>query len=80
MPAGAYASGGSDHATFGYEHFADPSSPSNGFISWSMGGSEVFKMTAAALVADRKTLVSNRLVPEEPMVRVSYVGMEAVWD
>ena len=80
VPAGAYANDGSDHATFGYEHFADPSSPNDGFISWSMGGSEAFKMTAAALVADRKTLVSNRLVPEEPMVRVSYVGMEAVWD
>jgi len=27
-------------------------------------------MNAAALVADRRTQVSNRLVPEEPMVRV----------
>lgn len=80
MPAGAYASDGSDHATFGYEHFANPSSPGDGFISWSMGGSEVFKMTAAALVADRKTLVSNRLVPEEPMVRVSYLDMETIRD
>ena len=78
MPAGAYAGDGSDHATFGYEHFANPSSPSDGFISWSMGGSEMFKMTAAALVADPKTLVSNRLVPEEPMVRVSYLDMETI--
>lgn len=40
----------------------------------------MFKMTAAALVADRKTLVSNRLVPEEPMVRVSYLDMETIRD
>jgi hypothetical protein len=66
--------------TFGYEHFANPSSPTDGFISWSMGGSEVFKMTAAALVADRKTQVSNRLVPEEPMVCfLSCLGVETVW-
>lgn len=69
VPAGAYTSDGSDFVTFGYEHFANSDSPMDGFISWSMGGSEVFKMTAAALIADRKTQVSNRLVPEEPMVR-----------
>lgn len=80
VPAGAYASDGTEHATFGYEHFANPSSPTDGFISWSMGGSEVFKMTGAALVADSKTLVSNRLVPEEPMVRVSYLDTETLWD
>ena len=80
MPAGAYASDGSDFVTFGYEHFANSDSPMDGFISWSMGGSEVFKMTAAALIADRKTPLSNRLVPEEPMVRLffSYFGMATV--
>lgn len=75
VPAAAYASGGSGYVTFGYEHFANPSSPTSGFVSWSMGGSEVFNMTAAALVADRKTQVSNRLVPEEPMVRFCFFTM-----
>jgi beta-glucan synthesis-associated protein KRE6 len=69
VSTGTYASGGSDFTTFGYEHFANPNSPSDGFISWSMGITEVFKLTASALVADTKTKVSKRLVPEEPMVR-----------
>ena len=72
VPAAGYASDGSEYVTFGYEHFANPSSPTSGFVSWSMGGAEVFNMTAAALVADPKTQVSNRLVPEEPMVCFFY--------
>src|SRR5258708_21330609 len=43
--------------------FTNPSSPTSGFVSWSMGGSAVFNMTAAALAADTKTQISNRLVP-----------------
>jgi hypothetical protein len=78
VPAGAYANGGSDYVAFGYEHFANPSAPTNGYISWSMGGSEVFKMTAPALVKDSNTGVSSRLVPEEPMVRFLYLGVEPV--
>ena len=78
VPATAYASDGSDYVTFGYEHFANPGSPTGGFVSWSMGQSEVFKMTAAALAADSKTQISNRLVPEEPMVRYFDCVMEAV--
>lgn len=78
VPAGAYAGDGSDYVTFGYEHFANPGSPTTGSISWSMGGSEMFKMTAAALVANDKTQISNRLVPEEPMVRYPLPWHETV--
>jgi len=54
----------------GFEYFAQPSSPQDGFITWQMGGQPTVRMGATSVGPDPDgSGVGQRLIPEEPMVR-----------
>jgi len=56
------------YATYGYEWWSNPSKRDEGYITWISSGSKVFTMEASAIGPDSTSQVSQRLVPEEPVV------------
>ena len=61
--------GGNGYQTYGYEWFSDPNNRGDGFISWYVGGTTTWTMNPAAVGPEAATEISQRLIPEEPMVR-----------
>ncbi len=56
------------YATYGYEWWSDPNNRDDGYVTWSSQGKESWTMTSKTIGADPVTQVSQRLIPEEPMV------------
>ena len=59
---------------FGFEYWAEPSAPENGFITWMVDGNPSHRLGADAVGPDQGadgSDVGRRLVPEEPMVGFS---------
>ena len=56
------------YATYGYEWWSDPSDRDAGYITWYSQGKPSWKITAATIGPDDVTEISQRLIPEEPMV------------
>ena len=57
----------------GFEYWANPSKPEEGFITWQTDGKPSIRMGASAVGPDQGTDgsgVSQRRIPEEPMVRL----------
>jgi len=70
LPSNMFNGSGAQYVTFGFEYWADPSSPEDGFITWQVDGSPSIRMGADAMAADQGTGgsgVDRRLIPEEPM-------------
>jgi hypothetical protein len=63
---------GSGYSTYAYEWWSDPNDRSGGYIQWFSGGKQTWKATYSTLAGDTTTGISNRIVPEEPMVRRWY--------
>ena len=57
-----------EYGIYGYEWYSNPSNRDEGFITWYSSGVESWKVTAASIGADSDTEISQRLIPEEPMV------------
>lgn len=61
----------------GFEYWADPSAPTDGFITWQVDGKPSVRVGAAAVGPDTDPTtgsgVGQRLIPEEPMVSAFYV-------
>lgn len=57
------------YATYGYEWWSDPQNRDDGYITWLSNGTASWKVTAASIAADDTVQISDRLIPEEPMVR-----------
>lgn len=56
----------------GFEYWANPKNPDEGFITWQTEGKPRVTMGASAVGADQGvggSMISKRLIPEEPMVR-----------
>lgn len=56
---------------FGFEYWAEPTTPENGFITWMVNGKPSHRVGALAVGPDQGpdgTGVGRRLIPEEPMV------------
>jgi beta-glucan synthesis-associated protein KRE6 len=62
--------GGNSFGTYGVEWWSDRNHRSDGFVNWYQGQDKMWTMTAAAVGPDPVTLVSQRPVAEEPMVRI----------
>jgi hypothetical protein len=60
---------GSGFSTYAYEWWSDPNHRSDGYVQWYSEGQETWKATYASLAGDSTTGISNRLIPEEPVVR-----------
>ena len=56
------------YAAYGYEWWSDPNHRDQGYITWFSGGTKVFTMEASAIGPDSVTEISQRLIPEEPLV------------
>ena len=56
------------YSTQGFEWWSDPNNRQDGYITWFADGQPSWKMTAATIGPDANTEISQRLVPEEPMV------------
>lgn len=73
----SYADGGAEWTTFGFEYWANPDARDEGYIEWVAGGPS-FKVGAHAFAGDQSLNISDRLIPEEPMVCVIQVGVSAL--
>lgn len=62
-----------EYGIYGYEWYSNPSNRDEGFITWYSSGEEAWKITAASLGPDSETDISQRIIPEEPMVRICYL-------
>ena len=58
------------YATYGYEYWSNPSHRGDGYITWFSEGKQTWKVTHNAVGADSTARISERIIPEEPMVRL----------
>ena len=56
------------YTTYGCEWWSDPNNRDDGYITWFSQGKPSWKITAQTIGPDPVTQVSQRLIPEEPMV------------
>jgi beta-glucanase (GH16 family) len=56
------------YATYGYEYWSDPSHRSDGYITWFSEGKQTWRITPDSVGADDTARISERIIPEEPMV------------
>ena len=61
------------YATYGYEWWSDPNDRGSGYITWYANGQPSWTVTSASIGPDSITQVSQRLIPEEPMVSDGYM-------
>ena len=54
--------------TFAYEWWTNPNDRTDGYIQWYSEGKETWRATYTTLSGDSATGISNRIIPEEPMV------------
>lgn len=66
----SYAYGGAQWSTFAFEYWSNPDNRDEGFITW-VAGSPVFRVDNHVFTGDPSVNISNRLIPEEPMVCIS---------
>jgi hypothetical protein len=62
----------------GFEYWANPPNPGEGFVTWMVDDKPSVRMGAAAVGSDQGadgTGVGPRLIPEEPMSIVLNLGM-----
>lgn len=62
--------GGNGFGTYGVEWWADRNHRSDSFVNWYQGQDKMWTMTADAVGPDQVTMISQRPVAEEPMVRI----------
>jgi hypothetical protein len=71
LPDNSFQGGGQVFTKLGFEYWANPSNPSEGYISWMANGAQTMRMSQAAVGPDQGPTgsgVGQRLIPEEPMV------------
>jgi hypothetical protein len=71
VPDTMYQGAGAVPVKFGFEYWANPSNPTEGYITWMSNGQQTQRMSANAVGPDMGTggsMVGQRLIPEEPMV------------
>ena len=56
------------YAPYAFEWWSDPSHRSDGYITWFSNSQKTWTMTAGTIGPDSISEVSQRLIPEEPMV------------
>lgn len=71
VPDNMFEGSGQVFTKFGFEYWAEPDTPENGFITWMVNGNPSHRVGADAMGPDQGlggTDVGRRLIPEEPMV------------
>ncbi len=59
---------GTGYGAYGYEWFSNPDKRDEGYITWYSNGVESWTITAGTIGADSTVEISERLIPEEPLV------------
>ncbi|KAF9257516.1 glycoside hydrolase family 16 protein [Marasmius fiardii PR-910] len=67
--------GGNNFATYGFEYWTDPKHRDDGFITWYSQGQPSWTMLASAVGPDAESMVSQRLISEEPMYVILNFGI-----
>lgn len=73
VPDNMFEGSGQVFTKFGFEYWAEPTTPENGFITWMVNGNPSHRVAADAMGPDQGpdgTGVGRRLIPEEPMVNI----------
>lgn len=73
LPDDMFQGSGANFKTLGFEYWANPKNRDEGFITWQVDGKKTVRMAASSMGPDTGadgSQVSQRLVPEEPMVRI----------
>lgn len=55
------------YSTYGFEYW--PSRGSDGYVTWAVDGTHTWTVTTASLEPNNMVEISQRLIPEEPLVR-----------
>lgn len=82
VPDNMFEGSGQVFTKFGFEYWAEPTSPENGFITWVANGNPSHRVAADAVGPDQGpggTGVGRRLIPEEPMALVLNLGISPGW-
>jgi len=82
VPDTMYQGSGQIPVKFGFEYWANPSNPSEGFITWMSNSQQTQRVSAAAVGPDMGeggSMVGQRLIPEEPMSMVLNLGISRSW-
>jgi len=82
VPDDMFEGSGQVFTKFGFEYWANPSNPSEGYITWMANGEQTQRMTESAVGPDMGTggtQVGQRLIPEEPMSIVMNLGVSPGW-
>ena len=66
--------GGTGYSTYGFEFWGNPNDRENTYITWFVDGVKTWTVNAAALKGDSISGIGNRLISEEPMVRLSIIS------
>ena len=72
LPDDIFAGSGAQFSTFGFEWWSDPNNRQNGYVTWQAGGAVTYTAPAAMLQGDSASEISDRIMPEEPMVRLLF--------
>jgi len=82
VPDNMFEGSGQVFTKFGFEYWAEPTAPENGFITWMVNGNPSHRVGADAVGPDQGpdgSGVGRRLIPEEPMALVLNLGMSPGW-
>ncbi|KAI0795085.1 beta-glucan synthesis-associated [Abortiporus biennis] len=82
LPDNMFQGSGANFTTLGFEYWANPKNPDEGFITWQSNGAATARMGAAAVGADQgdgSAMISKRLIPEEPMAIILDLNISPNW-
>ncbi|GJE91332.1 glycoside hydrolase family 16 protein [Phanerochaete sordida] len=82
LPDDMFQGSGQQFKTLGFEYWADPANPQDGFITWQSDGKPSYRLGAGAVGPDmglNGSMVGQRRIPEEPMSIVLNLGISSNW-
>ncbi|KAI0916388.1 hypothetical protein AcW1_009816 [Taiwanofungus camphoratus] len=82
LPDNMFQGSGQQFTTLGFEYWSNTSSSEEGFITWQVGGQPTVTMSAAAVGPDQGdggSMVSQRLISEEPMSISFNLAISTAW-
>lgn len=65
-----YTGAQGEYGTYGFEYW--PSRGDDGYITWNVNGEKTWTVTTASVGPNEISQVGQRLIPEEPMVRLCF--------
>ncbi|THG94110.1 hypothetical protein EW026_g7294 [Hermanssonia centrifuga] len=82
LPDNMFQGSGQVFTTLGFEYWANPGNPEEGFITWQSNGQPSYTLGANAVgpdTGDDGSMVGQRRIPEEPMSIVLNLAISSNW-